>query len=129
MVEIINKNKYWLIANIIGLSLYFYFVKPSWLTIAQQDIPWESRVTDPVIEALNNLWLVTCFPILLTFFIFNLIWLVCILINVGQRRLWNVLIWFFVAVVWIIFLQYSWYRSTHESERIEYLRNHERIYP
>lgn len=126
-----KKAKYWIITNAVGLSVYFYFAVPTWLTPTQQDIPWEGRAAaDPIYAAATDLCFIICGPLLFLYLAINFIWLIVILANIRKKKFFILLlIWILVVTAWLIGVLYDRYRASFESPRLQEFRKSERIYP
>lgn len=117
-----SKKNYWLIANAIGITAFLFFASKLWPNLVQQNVPLEMRL-DAALPFFTN-----CLPILLLFFLINMIWLIQIFVTIIREHSHSIIswlslvIWLLVVASWIIAFKYDRSRSWKESSQIEEMR-------
>ena len=106
MVEKTKKNsqKYWILANAVGLAAFFYFSSWGWAPRGHEGEL--AGPGDPII------WGLTVFPVTVSFLVVNLVWFVMAILHIHRKHNWKPLvIWFSVILLWSAGWAYSMTRQ------------------
>ena len=91
----------WVLPNVLGIAAYLYFASWTWVPPVEP----AGAAGDPFI------WMLGAFPVLAAGAIFNVIWIIQILVS--RRNRWRrAAIWLFVVIAWYSANRFDAYRSS-----------------
>jgi len=105
MVE--QRSRYWVLVNIIGIGIYFYFASRLW------PLP-EDAGTDPAGTPI--IWGLTVFPIFVACLLINIIWFTGIVRGGSRGKGWRpIRAWLLVMGAWFLCYKIEVYSINHGS--------------
>lgn len=115
--RVFNKDKYWIVANTLGVVLYIFLASLTWPTIEQLMIPlWGRTESDErfLIHFLGQL------PLIISFFFVNIAWIIKIVVDLftegfRKSKSWmQLFLWLIICLAWICTVSYDRFRSIQE---------------